>query len=114
MKKKIILMVVISMLMMVMVSSLSALAEDTVTLKVWSPYASAYTRPYFDKMIKIFNDSHDNIKVEHIPVSSGVQEKFRTSVIGGSAPDVVFAGMNLLYDPAGKTRSEIEEEAMKK
>ncbi len=101
--------VVVLLALVMILASTSALAKTTVTM--WSSYASPYTRPTVDKLVEMFNERNPDIELVHLPVSSRMMEKFQTSVVGREAPDLIITGITSLYDPAGKSRDEIEKES---
>lgn len=86
-------------------------ATKVVHLQVWSPYASPYTRPYFDEIVKEFDSNHPGIQVTHVPISANMGAKFRTAVLADDAPAVVAAGWDQLYSPGGKSRAQIEKQS---
>ncbi len=83
---------------------------EDVVIKIWTAFASPLTRPHFDATVAEFSQA-SGLKAEHVPVSEGWMEKFRTAVAAKTAPDVVFQNITSLYDPSGKSRAEIEKEA---
>jgi len=108
MKKYLILFIVMSLVLGWVFPNIAP--AQKLTLQLWSPMASEYTRPIVDKIVERWNKLNPDVQVVHTPVSAQMADKFKVAVAARNAPDVIMGGINSFYDPAGKPRADIEKE----
>lgn len=68
---------------------------ETVELEFWSFWGSGPRRETIEEIVEEFNDSHDNITVEHVYQPWGdIWTKSLAAIAGGNAPDVIVQDIN--------------------
>lgn len=83
-----------------------ASAQEKTELEFWTFWGSETRRPIIEKIVKDFNDSHEQIHVNHVFVPWGdIWTKSLAAVAAGNPPDVIVADINSVTHRASRKQS---------